>query len=133
MGTSRGKRRAGRSTTRGYGGSRKRTENTCGAGHCRPQAESHDEVTENMFHNHRCHHNHDSRKHIFGTVKVGERGQIVIPKDARETFDIKPGDTLMIFGDEERGLAIVKADKFRRIAEEMLRIFEVAPEEPPEE
>lgn len=86
-----------------------------------------------MFHNHHCHHNHNGRKHIFGTVKVGERGQIVIPKDAREVFDIKPGDTLMILGDENRGLAIVKAEKFRLIAEEMLRIFEQAPEEPPEE
>ncbi len=86
-----------------------------------------------MFHNHRCHHDHDGRKHIFGTARVGKRGQIVIPKGAREIFDIKPGDTLMVLGDEEHGLAVVKAEKFRRIAEEMLRIFEKAPEEPPEE
>ncbi|KUK60436.1 MAG: Transcriptional regulator, AbrB family [Methanoculleus marisnigri] len=86
-----------------------------------------------MFHNHRCHHDHDGRKHIFGTARVGKRGQIVIPKEAREIFDIKPGDTLMVLGDEEHGLAVVKAEKFRRIAEEMLRIFEKAPEEPPEE
>ncbi|NLZ29379.1 MAG: AbrB/MazE/SpoVT family DNA-binding domain-containing protein [Methanomicrobiales archaeon] len=86
-----------------------------------------------MFHDrHRC-HDEGSRKYIFGTVKVGERGQIVIPKDARETFDIKAGDTLMILGHEGRGLAVVKTDKFRRIAEEMLRIFEVEPEEPLEE
>ena len=82
--------------------------------------------------NHRC-QDHGSRRYIFGTVKVGERGQIVIPKDARETFDIKPGDTLMILGHEGRGLAVVKADKFQKIAEEMLRIFEIEPEEPPEE
>ncbi len=86
-----------------------------------------------MFHDHHRCHDHGSRKHIFGTVKVGERGQIVIPKEAREIFDIKPGDTLMILGDEEHGIAVVKAEKFRRIAEEMLRIFEKAPEEPPEE
>ena len=43
-------------------------------------------------------------KHIFGTVKVGERGQIVIPKEARELFDINPGDTLLVLGDEEPGL-----------------------------
>ena len=42
-------------------------------------------------------------KHIFGTVKVGERGQIVIPKEAREIFDINPGDTLLVLGDEEQG------------------------------
>ncbi|NLM30056.1 MAG: AbrB/MazE/SpoVT family DNA-binding domain-containing protein [Methanomicrobiales archaeon] len=82
--------------------------------------------------NHRC-HDQGSRRYIFGTVRVGERGQIVIPKDARETFDIRPGDTLMVLGHEGRGLAVVKTDKFQRIAEEMLRIFEVDPEEPPEE
>lgn len=46
-------------------------------------------------------------KHFFGIVNVGERGQIVIPKKARETFNIKAGDSLIIVGDEERGLAIV--------------------------
>lgn len=86
-----------------------------------------------MFHTRHCRHHHDGRKHIFGTVKVGERGQIVIPKEAREIFDIKPGDTLMVLGDEDHGIAVVKAEKFRRIAEEMLRIFDKAPEEPPEE
>lgn len=40
------------------------------------------------------------------TATVGEKGQIVIPKQAREIFDIKPGDTLMLFGDRERGIAI---------------------------
>lgn len=40
------------------------------------------------------------------TVTVGDKGQIVIPKQARDVFDIKPGDTLVILGDEKRGLAI---------------------------
>ena len=40
------------------------------------------------------------------TATVGEKGQIVIPKQARDIFDIKPGDTLLILGDEEQGLAI---------------------------
>ena len=40
------------------------------------------------------------------TVTVGEKGQIVIPKQAREVFQIEPGDTLVMLGDEERGLAI---------------------------
>ena len=39
------------------------------------------------------------------TVTVGEKGQIVIPKQAREIFGIKPGDSLILLGDEERGLA----------------------------
>lgn len=42
-------------------------------------------------------------------VKMGEKGQIVIPKKARDIFDIKPGDSLVILGDEEQGLAIIKA------------------------
>ena len=49
-------------------------------------------------------------KHIFGSVTVGEKGQIVIPKKARDVFDIKPGDSLMILGDEEQGIAIVKSN-----------------------
>ena len=40
------------------------------------------------------------------TVTVGEKGQIVIPKQAREVFDIHPGDTLIMLGDEKRGLAL---------------------------
>lgn len=46
-------------------------------------------------------------KHLFGTTTVGDRGQIVIPKKARDLFRIEAGDTLIIVGDEDRGLAIV--------------------------
>ena len=46
-------------------------------------------------------------KHLLGIVKMGERGQIVIPKKARDVFQLQAGDTLIIVGDEERGLAIV--------------------------
>ncbi len=46
-------------------------------------------------------------KHFFGAVTVGERGQIVIPKKARELFSIQPGDQLLVLGDEERGVALV--------------------------
>lgn len=49
-------------------------------------------------------------KYFFGSVTVGDRGQIVIPKKAREVFEIKPGDQLLLFGDEDRGLAIVPKD-----------------------
>lgn len=51
-------------------------------------------------------------KHLFGTVTVGEKGQIVIPKNAREIFGIKPGDSLVVLGDEATGLAIMKNDVF---------------------
>ena len=47
-------------------------------------------------------------KHMFGAVRIGERGQIVIPKKCREIFDLKPGDMMVLFGDESRGLALVK-------------------------
>ena len=48
-------------------------------------------------------------KYIFGMVKVGDRGQIVIPKYAREVFDVKAGDRLMVMGDTEKGgLALAK-------------------------
>lgn len=46
-------------------------------------------------------------KYFFGAVSVGERGQIVIPKEAREVFNINSSDKLLILGDEDRGIAIV--------------------------
>lgn len=46
------------------------------------------------------------------TVTVGEKGQFVIPKQARELFDIKPGDTLMLLGDTEKGIAIPPKSAF---------------------
>ena len=54
--------------------------------------------------------------YIFGTVKVGERGQIVIPKEAREVFGIQAGDTLIVLGDEKWGIAVTKADVLQRHA-----------------
>ncbi|MBO6068334.1 MAG: AbrB/MazE/SpoVT family DNA-binding domain-containing protein [Bacteroidales bacterium] len=51
-------------------------------------------------------------KYIFGVVKVGEKGQIVIPRDARKIYDIKPGDALMILGDQ-RGMALLKTEIFQ--------------------
>ena len=47
-------------------------------------------------------------KHIFGMVTVGDKGQIVIPAKARKIFDIKPGDNLIVLGDEGQGLALIK-------------------------
>lgn len=52
-------------------------------------------------------------KYIFGSVNVGERGQIVIPKEARDTFRIGAGDTLLIVGDERKGISIIRADAVR--------------------
>ena len=49
------------------------------------------------------------------TATVGEKGQIVIPKQAREIFGIKPGDTLILFGDEKRGIAIPPKEAFSEL------------------
>ena len=51
------------------------------------------------------------------SVKVGPKGQITIPVEARKMFGIKEGDTLMVMGDNKRGLAILKADAFYNILE----------------
>ena len=50
-------------------------------------------------------------KHAW-TVKVGEKGQIVIPKEAREIFGISPGDTLILLGDEKQGIVIPPKNMF---------------------
>ena len=55
-------------------------------------------------------------KHLFGVVTVGEKGQIVIPAKARKVFDISAGDRLVILGDEEQGLAIIKSERFLELA-----------------
>jgi AbrB family looped-hinge helix DNA binding protein len=62
----------------------------------------------------------EKTKHLFGSVKVGERGQIVIPKEAREIFGIMPGDILLVLGDVERGIALVKADALQEFARRIL-------------
>ena len=60
-------------------------------------------------------------RHIFGTVKVGEKGQIVIPKEARDQFGIRPGDTLLVLGDDRHGIVITRPDVIEDVAE---RIFD---------
>ncbi len=49
-------------------------------------------------------------KHIFGMVRVGEKGQIVIPAKARKIFSINPGDNLVVLGDEGQGIALLKEE-----------------------
>ena len=51
-------------------------------------------------------------KYIFGVVKVGDKGQIVIPRDARKIYDIKPGDALLLLGDQ-KGMALLKTEIFQ--------------------
>ena len=63
-------------------------------------------------------------KYIFGTVKVGEKGQIVIPKEAREIFGITPGDTLLVLGDAETGIVVSKPDVMNEVALGIFRNIE---------
>lgn len=59
-------------------------------------------------------------RHIFGTAKVGDRGQIVIPKDARTLYGIKPGDTLLVLGDEKNGMILTKPELLHDLAARIL-------------
>ena len=59
-------------------------------------------------------------KHVFGTVKIGEKGQIVIPKEARQVFGLRPGDSLLVLGDEENGIVLAKAEVLNSVALKIL-------------
>lgn len=56
----------------------------------------------------------------LGICKVGEKGQIVIPKEARDMFDIKPGDSIVVLCDKKKGIALVKSDVIESMSDEFL-------------
>ncbi|TCL54854.1 AbrB family looped-hinge helix DNA binding protein [Kineothrix alysoides] len=56
----------------------------------------------------------------IGICKVGEKGQIVIPKEARDMFNIKPGDSIIVLCDKQKGIAIVKSDVIESMSDEIL-------------
>ena len=58
-------------------------------------------------------------KYIFGVVKVGDKGQIVIPRDARRQYDIKSGDALLMLGDQN-GMALVKTQIFEDLVGQVM-------------
>ncbi len=65
----------------------------------------------------------EKHEHYFGTAKVGERGQIVIPQEAREIFKINSGDLLLVFGDIKKGIAFTKASKLKNFAIKLFQAF----------
>ena len=58
-------------------------------------------------------------KYLFGVVKVGDKGQIVIPKEARKLYDLKAGDALLLLGDKN-GMAMVKTEIFQDLVGQVL-------------
>ena len=64
------------------------------------------------------------QQRVFGTAKVGDRGQIVIPKEAREFFGIEPGDTLLILGKHETGLIVTKPETLNNLATQIFQTVE---------
>lgn len=64
-------------------------------------------------------------RRVFGTAKVGDRGQIVIPKEARELFNIRPGDTLLILGEENKGLIVSRPELLRDLADQIFNTEEM--------
>ena len=67
---------------------------------------------------------------FMGTVKVGEKGQIVIPKGARDLFGIKPGDTLLLLADVNQGIALVQNEAYMEFANQVFAAQKAGPEEP---
>ncbi len=68
-------------------------------------------------------------KHLFGMVRIGEKGQIVITKKARDIFDLHPGDQLLVLGDEQQGIALVKASQLQQFATDILKAMRGETEE----
>ena len=62
------------------------------------------------------------KNRFVGISKVGEKGQIVIPKEARDMFDIKPGDSMIVLCDKSRGMALLKADTIEDLTDKVFPI-----------
>ncbi len=65
----------------------------------------------------------ENHEFFFGTAKVGERGQVVIPQEARKVFKINSGDLILVFGDIEKGLGFMKATRLKNFAIKLFQVF----------
>ena len=63
----------------------------------------------------------NTKSRFISTVTIGEKGQIVIPKAAREMFGLEPGDTIVLLADKKRGIALVQNDRMMSIAESVMK------------
>jgi len=61
-----------------------------------------------------------NKNKYIGVCKVGEKGQIVIPKEIRNMFDINAGDSVIVLCDKEKGIAIMKADVIEGLTDKVL-------------
>ena len=68
-------------------------------------------------------------RHMFGLVKIGEKGQILIPKEAREMFGLEAGDTLVLMADKKRGIALQQSAVLAEITDAIFRGAEAGEEE----
>lgn len=73
--------------------------------------------------------NKDER-YYMSSIKIGPKGQIVIPKEARDMFGIRPGDTLVLMADKKKGIALQTADKLNPL---LRKIFAALPEKEDED
>ena len=60
------------------------------------------------------------RSKYIGICKVGEKGQIVIPKEIRKMFDINPGDCVVVLADKDKGIAVLKSDEIEDLTDKIL-------------
>ena len=58
---------------------------------------------------------------FIGSAKIGTKGQIVIPKEIRDMFDLQTGDNIILLADKKRGIAMHKADFFHKISEDLMK------------
>ncbi len=72
-------------------------------------------------------------KRFYGAITVSDRGQIVIPADARRDFNIEVGDKLLVLGDLEQGLALIKASTLLEKQPGIMAILEASIEPSPDE